>query len=103
MIVFSVMYPDAPGKHFDMDYYLDTHMAMVKEKVGGALKGVTIDRGLSGPEPGSMATYATFTRLLFDSLEDVATYMAPHSPAFDADIPNFTDITPSVQISEVII
>jgi len=35
-------------------------------------------------------------------MDDVATRMAPHSPMFNEDIPNFTDITPFVQISEVV-
>ena len=36
-------------------------------------------------------------------IEDLETYMAPHNPVFGADIPNFTDITPRFQISEVIV
>jgi uncharacterized protein (TIGR02118 family) len=103
MIVLAVMYPNGPGKRFDMNYYCNKHMVLVKEMVGDALKGATVDRGLSGGEPGSSAEYAVITRLLFDSLEDQATYMAPHSPALNADIPNFTDITPFFQFSEVTI
>ena len=102
MIAFAVMYPYGPDKHFDMDYYLATHIPLVREKVGDALKGVTIDSGRASREPGSAPTYTTVTRLLFDSMEDVATRMAPHSPVFDADIPNFTDIKPFIQISEVV-
>ena len=103
MIVFTVMYPNEPGKHFDMDYYCSTHLALVKEKVGDALKGVTVERGVSGGEPGSPASYATVCHLQFDCIEDLVTYMAPHSPEFGADVPNFTDITPQFQISEVIV
>ena len=102
MIAFTVMYPNGPDTHFDMDYYLAKHIPLVKEKVGDALKGVTVDSGRSSREPGSAPTYATIARLLFDSMEDVVTRMAPHSPMFNADIPNFTDITPFVQISEVV-
>jgi uncharacterized protein (TIGR02118 family) len=103
MIVLAVMYPNGPGKRFDMDYYCNTHMVMVKEMVGDALKGATVDRGLSGGEPGSSPEYAVITRLLFDSFGDQATYMAPHSSTFNADIPNFTNITPFFQFSEVTI
>ena len=102
MIVVSVMYPSGEGKHFDMDYYCNTHLAIVKEAVGDALKSVTVERGLSGGAPGSPAEYTTVCHLQFDSLEDFQTYMAPHSPAFNADIVNFTNIAPLFQISEVV-
>jgi uncharacterized protein (TIGR02118 family) len=102
MIAFTVMYPDEPGRRFDMEYYREKHLALVKEKVGGALKGVSLETGLSGPAPGSPAAYRVVARLLFDRIEDIGTYMAPHVPAFDADVPNFTDLTPQFQINEVV-
>lgn len=103
MIVFTVMYPNEPGKRFDMDYYCNNHIAMVKEKVGEALKGVSVERGLCGVEPGSPASYAAVCHLQFDCIEDLETYMAPHDAVFGADVPNFTDITPRFQIGEVIV
>ena len=103
MIVFTVMYPNEEGKRFDMDYYCTKHLGLVKEKVGEALKGVSVEKGLSGAAPGSPAEYAVVCHLQFDSIEDLATYMAPHSPAFDADVPNFTDMTPCFQINEVVV
>ena len=48
MIVFTVMYPNGPGKHFDMDYYTTKHIGLVEEKAGDVVKGVSIERGLSG-------------------------------------------------------
>jgi uncharacterized protein (TIGR02118 family) len=103
MIVFTVMYPNEPGKRFDMDYYCSTHIAMVKEKVGDALKRVSVERGLSGAAPGSSAGYAVVCHLEFDCIEDLHTYMAPHDAVLGADVPNFTDIKPQFQISEVIV
>jgi uncharacterized protein (TIGR02118 family) len=102
MIVFTVMYPNEPGKRFDMDYYCNKHLAMAREKIGDALKGVSVERGLSGAAPGSPAEYAVVCHLQFDCMEDLQNYLAPHSPAFDADVPNFTDITPRFQINEVV-
>ncbi len=102
MIVFTVMYPNEPGKHFDMDYYCNTHIALVKERLGDILKGVSVERGLSGGAPGSPAGYTTVCHLRFDSLDDIGNYVAPLSPLFDADVPNFTDIQPIFQINEVV-
>jgi hypothetical protein len=40
---------------------------------------------------------------LLDSLADLEAYPAPNDAAFAADIPNFTDIKPQIQISEVVV
>jgi uncharacterized protein (TIGR02118 family) len=103
MIVFTVLYPNEPGKHFDMDYYCDKHIGMVKEKLGDALKGVSVERGLPGPAPDSESEFAVVCRLQFASLDDFQNCVVPHSPAFDADVPNFTDITPRFEIHELVI
>jgi hypothetical protein len=34
MIKVSVFYPNEKGKKFDMEYYLDKHVPMVRENVG---------------------------------------------------------------------
>ena len=39
MIKFSIFYPNEEGKTFDMDYYVNSHIPMIQEKLGGALKG----------------------------------------------------------------
>lgn len=103
MVVFTVLYPHGPGKRFDMDYYVTKHLGLVKEKVGTALKAVSVDKGVSGPEPGSSPAYAAVCRLVFKSVEDIATYLAPHDATFSADVPNFTDIAPQFQISELVV
>ena len=101
MIKVSIFYPNEEGKKFDMDYYLNSHIPMVQEKVGAALKGGAVEQGLSGIEPGSPATYVAMGYLLFDSVEAFQSAFGPHSEAIMADIPNYTDIQPTFQISEM--
>jgi len=48
MIRASVFYPNEEGKKFDMDYYCNSHIPMVQEKLGAACKSVAIDQGLGG-------------------------------------------------------
>ncbi len=74
---------------------------MVQEKCGAALKGGAVDHGLSGVEPGSPATYVAMAHLLFDSVEAFQSSFGPHAEAIMADSPNYTDIQPTIQISEV--
>ena len=62
---------------------------------------VAVEQGLGGVAPGSPATYIAMGHLYFDSVEAFQTAFGPHSESIMGDIPNFTDIQPTVQISEV--
>ena len=53
MIKLSVLYPNNEGSKFDMDYYCSSHMLMVQEKLGAAVKGMAVEQGLRGGEPDS--------------------------------------------------
>lgn len=101
MFRISVMYPNTAGKRFDMDYYLNNHMPMVGEKMGSRLKGSQVDHGLAGGAPDAPATYLVMAHLLVDSVEDFQAAMAEHGNEIMGDIPNYTDIEPVIQISEV--
>ena len=101
MIKVSVLYPNEKGKKFDMDYYCNSHIPMVQKKLGAELKGGAVEQGLSGAEPGSPATYVAMGHLLFDSVEAFQRAFGPHAETIMADVPNYTDIQPVLQISEV--
>lgn len=101
MIKISVFYPNIAGSKFDMDYYCSRHIPLVQEKLGAACKKVAVEAGLGGVEPGSPATYIAMGHLYFDSVEAFQTAFAPHAPEILGDIPNYTDLQPTIQISEV--
>jgi len=101
MVRVSVLYPNKPGGRFDMNYYLTKHMPMVREKLGAALKGVTVEQGISGMAPDSKPEFVTMCHLLFESRAAHDAAVAPHEKALVGDIPNFTDIEPHFQFSDV--
>jgi uncharacterized protein (TIGR02118 family) len=101
LIRFTVMYPNTPGSAFDMAYYCSRHFALLREKLGAALKGCGVDEGIAGGEPGSPAPYRAIGHLLFESVEAFQAAFGPHEQAIVSDIPNYTNIEPTVQISEV--
>jgi uncharacterized protein (TIGR02118 family) len=103
MIKVSVMYPNTPGARFNHDYYRDQHMPMVKAKLGAALKSYTVDKGLAGGAPGAPATYVAMCHLFCDSVETFQASFGPHAKDIMADVPNYTDIAPVMQISEVVV
>ena len=101
MVKVSVMYPNGDGKHFDMDYYLNKHIPLVGELLGAKLKETTVDKGLGGAEPGSTAPYACMGIMYFETVKDFGTSFGPNASKILGDLPNFTNIKPDVQISEV--
>jgi uncharacterized protein (TIGR02118 family) len=101
MIKVSVFYPNREGARFDMGSYCNTHMPLVRRLLGPAVKGMAVEQGIGGMAPGSPAPYVAMGHLLFDSLESFQAAFAPHVQAITGDIPNYTDIQPSIQISEV--
>jgi uncharacterized protein (TIGR02118 family) len=103
MIKVSVMYPNTPGARFDHDYYRDKHMPLVKQRMGDACKYYTVDKGLSGGEPGTPPTYIGMCHIFSESAETFAAGFGPHAPEILGDIANYTDLTPVMQFSEVVV
>lgn len=101
MIKVSVLYPDMDGSRFDMNYYLSTHMRLVEDKLGAACKGINVEQGLSGAEPGTRPAYVCMGHMLFDSVQAFQDAFAPHAEVIMADIANYTDIQPVIQISDI--
>jgi uncharacterized protein (TIGR02118 family) len=101
MVKVSVMYPNGQGQTFDMAYYLSKHIPMVKQKLGPALKNVTVEEGVAGATPGAPPTYLALGNLYFDTVETFQAAFAPHAPAIMSDVSNYTNTQPVVQISAV--
>ena len=102
MIKVSVMYPNGEGKTFDMDYYTKTHIPLVSGLLGDAIKGAAIENGLGGGAPDSPAPYLAMGHLYFDTMEDFGNSFGPNADEIMADLPNFTNSEPTIQISEVV-
>ena len=103
MIRISVLYPNEAGKKFDAAYYLKTHVPMARTRLGGAgLVRAEIDKGVAGGAPGAPAPFVYVAHLYFNSLADFQKAMEAHGKEIMGDIPNYTNIQPQVQISEIV-
>ncbi len=102
MVLLSVMYPEIDGSRFDTDYYIDKHMPLVRARLGSALTDFKATRGLAGGEPGSGPTYQFIAHLTFESPEAMGEKLGQHGAELFADVPNFTDVQPIVQVSEIL-
>lgn len=103
MLKISVMYPSTPGARFDHDYYREKHMPFVKERMGKYLKSYGIDKGVAGGAPGEAPAFVAMAHLFCESLADFQTGFGANAKDIMADIPNYTDIRPTVLISEVVV
>lgn len=102
MIKVTILYPNGEGKKFDMDYYSSKHMPLVASLLGDSLKLYEIDKGLAGRTPNDPIPYLAVGYLYFDKLSAYQNSFGPNAEKIRNDIPNYTNIQPVIQISEVI-
>jgi uncharacterized protein (TIGR02118 family) len=99
-MIVSVMYQIGSGQKFDLDYYMKTHIPLVGSRWGSAgLKGSQVLRGIGSPS-GDPAMYHIIALLDFESLDAFKAAAEAHGKEIFADIPNFTNVQPSIQFNE---
>ena len=93
MIRVSVLYPAADDSTFDHDYYKNTHVPLAASTWG---VGAEIDKGVNGP-------YVAAVHFFFETLDQMQAAMGlPGTADVMADVANYTNIQPVMQISEVV-
>ncbi|WP_420151542.1 EthD family reductase [Spirosoma sp.] len=98
----TVLYPYAEGKTFDMDYYEKNHMPFVARLLGSNLVRYTIEKGISNGMPNAPLPFMAIGSFYVKSLPDYQAAITPNRDAIRADFPKYTNITPTILISEVI-
>jgi uncharacterized protein (TIGR02118 family) len=103
MIRVTVLYPNESGKKFDHDYYKNKHMTLVAERLKSfGLIRYEVDKGVAGGAPGAPAPFVGACHLYFNALGDFQKGIGAHSKEIMGDIPNYTNIQPQIQISEIV-
>lgn len=102
MIKVTILYPNGDGKKFDMDYYLNKHFPLLQRLFGDALKTSAIEKGIASGTPGTPIPYLSIGSLYFENIIAYQNGIKVHLEKIVADIPNYTNITPVIQISEVV-
>jgi uncharacterized protein (TIGR02118 family) len=102
MIRVSVLYPNTGGT-FNLDYYVNTHIPLVHQLMDSmGLVRTEVDKGIGTAAPNAPAPYIAAGHLVFESVEKMQKALQAHDPALAADMPNYTDIRPEFQISEIV-
>ena len=104
MVRVTVLYPNESAKRFDHDYYASKHLPMVMERLkGSGMLRYEVDKGLAGGGPGAPAPFVAACHLYFNAAADFQKGIAAHGTEIMGDIPNYTDISPQIQISEIVV
>jgi uncharacterized protein (TIGR02118 family) len=101
MVRVSVLYPNGDGKTFDTAYYCNKHIPLARTLLGSALKGVAVEEGVAGGEVGSPPPYLAIGHLTFESLDTFISVFLPIVGQLKNDVPNYTNVSPTIQISDV--
>ncbi len=103
MIRVSVLYPHKEGARFDHEYYANKHMPLVRDLMGNmGLVDSGVDKGIGTMDPNAPAPYVSIGFLTFNTIEELQAAFGAHASEVMADIPNYTDIEPQIQISEIV-
>jgi uncharacterized protein (TIGR02118 family) len=101
MIILTVLYSKTDSSHFDHEYYRQKHIPLVHSIWGGlGLERVDLMRGMGALDGGSPA-YELIVALSFTSMEDVQNALSKGAEIM-ADIPNFSNVQPIIQLSQPI-
>ncbi|HTV98137.1 MAG TPA: EthD family reductase [Steroidobacteraceae bacterium] len=101
MIKVSVLYPNKPGSHFDMAYYINNHMPLAMRLLAKGLRKTEVDAGISGARPGEPPAFFGGCQFYFDSVGAFIEAWSPAAAEITADIPRYTDVAPLIQFNEV--
>jgi len=94
MIRVSVFYPSSDDATFDHDYYRDSHVPLCLRT--WEIDKAEIDKGVNGPNVAAV-------HLFFDSMDAFGAAMgSPGTATIMADVANYTNITPVMQVSEIV-
>ena len=98
MVTMTVLYPYDAAKPFDEAYFHATHVPLIKEVWGDAVKGVSVHHALAGL--GGDPAFSTIVQVEFASMEAFQGAMGqPRTPEVQGDVPNYSGVVPLTQLS----
>lgn len=90
----SILYPKTDGTTFDHEYYCTSHMPMVAGKLGDTCQSWSVDKVVDGP-------FEAIGYLVVNDLAAFGASMAEHGAEIMGDVPNYTQISPQLVVSEI--
>jgi uncharacterized protein (TIGR02118 family) len=101
MVKVSIFYPSKPNSHFDVDYYLNTHMPLALGLLGSAIKAVSVEIGVLGGMSEQLPPFTAICGFTCETVQAFTDAFLPNADVLQSDIPKYTDIAPVIQVSEI--
>ena len=95
MIGVTILYPQEEGSTFDIDYYTNSHMPMFVGHLGDACKSWGVIAA-QGPQ------YHAVGWAMVHSTDALNAAMAEHGAEILGDMPNYTGVTPTLIVGDVV-
>ena len=102
MLRLVILYPSTKNAEFNLDYYTKHHIELVRSLVGEAATRISVYRGVGGPG-GAPAAFPISAAIDFPDMPALISALEQHGAQIGQDVPNFTTISPIIQIEEAII
>jgi uncharacterized protein (TIGR02118 family) len=102
MIKLTVLYPNTADLKFDKEYYVNKHGQLLVDLLGDAIISSDVNMGITGSAPDATAPFVVIANLVFESMDSFEHSFGANTEKILADLPNFTNVQPQVQISEVL-
>jgi uncharacterized protein (TIGR02118 family) len=101
MFKVAILYPNGEGKSFDMDYYEKTHMPLMAGLLGKNLKFYEIDKGVAGRTPNDVVPFVVIGYFYCYNVTEYNKVIEQNIVTILNDIKKYTNIQPTIQISEI--
>lgn len=102
MVRVTAFYAYDDQARFDWEYYVNQHLPLVRNLLGGSLLRLQAERGLQGLAAGMPPLYTAVAHMDFASMEALNEALPPNVARIAADIANYTAIPLQVQIGEIL-
>ena len=102
MIRLTTVYRNAPGAHFDFDYYINNHLVMAKRLLTRygmrSFQVLRCTEKLDGSEP----EFLCVSIVEFDSFDGMKAGFAANKEELSADFSAYTNAQPEVHVCEIV-
>jgi uncharacterized protein (TIGR02118 family) len=97
----TVLYPNTPDTKFDFEYYKSHHIPLILRLYGRGIAKIQLRRGVA-TQDGSPIPYVAVVNIWIGSQKVFDDASAKHAKELIADVPNFTNAHPTIQIDEIV-
>ena len=102
MIRVVILYPKTAESRFDMAYFLSRHIPLIREVFKDlSLTHIEVDQGIANVFPDQPVPFESICYFTFANDQDFQTGMAARGSEIVADLPNYTNVQPIIQIDRI--